>query len=138
MCRSNNKYRAILVDEWALVSEQFTRVVGCVCVQGSVVPARGGGQFVPGVSGIRGDMLLPLLDSVLAGMDGNHCMFITTCKRLLKCAQICIAFFSKTKLDLNTPVEQTGGMSVLASPSSSNCYVYLGLVPRAAEALLRH
>lgn len=85
----------ILVDEWVLVGEQFTRIVGCVCVQGSVVPARGegGGQFVPGVSGIRRDTLHTLLDSVLAGMDGNHCMFITTCKRLLKCAQICIAFF---------------------------------------------
>lgn len=83
------------MGEWALVGEQFTRVVGCVYVQGSVVPARGEGveQFVPGVSGIRGDTLHPLLDSVLAEMDGNHCMFITTCKRLLKYAQICIAFF---------------------------------------------
>lgn len=60
-------------------------LLGCFCVQGFVEPARGEGveQFVPGVSGIRGDTVHPLLESVLDGPDGNHCMFITTCNRLL-------------------------------------------------------
>lgn len=102
-------------------------------MQGSVAPVggEGGEQFASWVSGIGGDAVRPLLDSVL----GGRCMILIVSKATAAACPVLHCFFN-TNLNLTTPVEPAQCRRVVRARRSlsahpgvvvmSNC----GLVPQ--------